>query len=95
MNVPQGIVRFQWPPPLPSETKLNCELISVITVLRALTRLLIAVVSCVASGFTLTVTAVEGDADARLSVTPLITLLTVLLALLVGKPPDPQKVLRL
>jgi len=46
----------------------------------------IAEVACVLSGFTFTVTGVDGEGDPRLSVTPLITLLTVLLALLMGIP---------
>jgi hypothetical protein len=52
--------------------------------------LLTAAVACAVSGLTLIVTGVLGEADPRLSVTPLITLLTVLLALLSGTPSTGQ-----
>src|SRR5216683_7219061 len=45
-----------------------------------------AAVACVGSGATLSVTGVAGDGETRFRVTPLITLETVLLVLLMGMP---------
>src|SRR5271157_1316621 len=81
------------PAPLPSDATLNCLLISVIKVFHALTKLLMAVVAWEVSGLTLTATLVFGEADPRFSVTPLITLLTVLLALLIGMPSTTREAL--